>query len=379
MMLFTQNRLHGPSRHDPGIYKGDAASHNRRAAAASAVIPHALAPPLATWHRSGMRIHLHNPNDDPLFDFSHAMWDAAVARAPDIGGGHEVSIGRTAADFSAAITEAEALICDAGVIKAYFPCMAPRLRLLFLTNAGLDRLAPFDWLPPNVILMNNRGTHAIKSGEFGIMAVLMLANRVPEMVTHQRAGEWHKLWGAVVTGQPITIIGLGALGGSITRHAAAFGMDVTGVRASPSPHPACARVIGTDALDIVLPATRFLVLACPLTDATRGLIDRRRLALLPEGAGVVNIGRGELIDQDALCDALDAGHLSGAVLDVFVPEPIPSGHRLWSTKNLVISPHTAADDPATYNPISLDLFLDNLRAWRDGQPMPNRFDIARGY
>src|SRR6476646_2136889 len=143
--------------------------------------------------------------------------------------------------------EAEALICDASVVKAGFPCQAPRLKLLFVTNAGLDRLAPFDWLPPGVILMNNRGTHAVKSGEFGIMAVLMLANRVPEMVTHQRAGQWHKLWGAVVTNQPITIIGLGSLGGAVARHAAGLGMSVTGVRANPSPHSHCARVVGTQA------------------------------------------------------------------------------------------------------------------------------------
>jgi phosphoglycerate dehydrogenase-like enzyme len=109
------------------------------------------------------------------------------------------------------------------------------------------------------------------------------------------------------------------------------------------------------------------------------MLNRRRLGLQPRGAGVVNIGRGELLDQDALCDLLDSGHLSGAVLDVFVPEPIPPGHRLWSTPNLIISPHTAADDPATYNPGSLDIFLDNLRAWREGSPLPNRFDIARGY
>jgi glyoxylate/hydroxypyruvate reductase len=292
---------------------------------------------------------------------------------------HDISIGRTEADFTGAMSDAEALICDTSVIKTRFPCSPPRLKLLFVTNAGLDRLAPFDWLPPGVILMNNRGTHAVKSGEFGIMSVLMLANRVPEMVTHQRAGHWQKLWGAVVTAQPITIVGLGSLGGSIARRATGFGMDVTGVRASPMPHPYCARVIGTEALDAVLPSTKFLVLACPLTEATRGLIDRRRLELLPQDAGVVNIGRGELMDQDALCDRLDAGHLSGAVLDVFVLEPIPPGHRLWSTKNLIISPHTAADDPATYNAISLDLFLENLGAWRDGRPLPNRFDIARGY
>jgi glyoxylate/hydroxypyruvate reductase len=326
-----------------------------------------------------MRIHLQDPIDDPLFDFSRSMWDAAAARAPDAGSGHIVSIGRSDADFATAITEAEALICDVGVIKAQFPCPAPRLQLLFVTNAGLDRLAPFDWLPPGVTLMNNRGTHAVKASEFGIMAVLMLANRVPEMVTHQRAGRWHKLWGTVVTAQPITIIGLGVLGGGVAQHASGFGMTVTGVRANPAPHPHCAQVIGVDGLDAALRGTKFLVLACPLTDATRGLLDRRRLELLPDGAGVVNIGRGELVDQDALCDLLDAGRLSGAVLDVFDPEPIPPGHRLWHTPNLIISPHTCADDPATYNPISLDLFLNNLQALRDGQPLPNRFDIVRGY
>ena len=142
--------------------------------------------------------------------------------------------------------------------------------------------------------MNNRGAHTAKSGEFGIMAVLMLANRVPEMVTHQRAGHWHKLWGAVVTQRTITIVGLGSLGGAVARHAAAFRMAVTGVRANPAPHPFCAQVVGPDRLDEILPATTFLVLACPLTDATRGLIDRRRLELLPKDSGIVNIGRGRV-------------------------------------------------------------------------------------
>ena len=125
--------------------------------------------------------------------------------------------------------------------------------------------------------------------------------------------------------------------------------------------------------------TEFLVLACPLTVVTRNLLDRRRVALLPAGAGVVNIGRGGLLDQDALCDALDDGHLSGAVLDVFDPEPVPPGHRVWTTPNLIVSPHTSADDPATYYPRSLDCFFADLRALREGQPMPTLVDTARGY
>jgi glyoxylate/hydroxypyruvate reductase A len=326
-----------------------------------------------------MRIHLQNPDNDPLFDFSRAMWDAAAARMPDVGPGHSVSIGVTPADLVAAMREAEALVADVSVIKALFPCPAPNLKLIFLTNAGLDGLAPFTWLPQGVTLLNNRGTHAAKSGEFAIMSILMLANRVPAMVTNQRQGAWRKLWGSVLGGRDLTIVGLGTLGGATAEHAARFGMRVTGVRAHPAPHPCCQAVVGTDALDDVLPATEFLVLACPLTVATRGLMDRQRLESLPPGAGLVNIGRGELLHQEALCDLLDDCHLSGAVLDVFTPEPIPPGHRLWSTPNLIISPHTSADDPATYNSRSLDIFLNNLRAWRDRQPLPNRFDIVRGY
>ncbi|MGA8198081.1 MAG: D-2-hydroxyacid dehydrogenase [Acetobacteraceae bacterium] len=326
-----------------------------------------------------MRIHIQNPPDDPLVLFSRHMWDEAAARAPDVGAGHEVTIGDTDADFAAGIAQAEALITEIGVVATKFPCSAPRLKLLFITNAGLDRLAPFNWLPAGVALLNNAGTHTVKAGEFAIMSVLMLANQVPAMVTHQRAGHWQKLWGAVLAGLRVTVVGLGSLGGAAAMQAARFDMHVTGVRATRRPHPDCAEVITTDELDRVLPRTQFLVLACPLTDATRGLMDRRRLGLLPRGAGLVNIGRGALIDQDALCDLLDVGQLTGAVLDVFTPEPIPKGHRLWSTPNLIISPHTAADDPKTYNARSLDLFFDNLRAWREGRPMPNLFDPTRGY
>ena len=121
------------------------------------------------------------------------------------------------------------------------------------------------------------------------------------------------------------------------------------------------------------------MLACPLTRCDTRADGSPAAGTAAARRGLVNIGRGALVDQDALCDLLDDGHLSGAVLDVFTPEPIPPGHRLWTTRNLIISPHTAADDPATYNARSLDLFFDNLRAWREGRPMPNLFDPERGY
>jgi glyoxylate/hydroxypyruvate reductase len=158
-----------------------------------------------------MRIHIQNPVDDPLFLFNRAMWDAAVARANEVG--HQLTIGDSDADFAAAMSEAEALITDVGTVAEKFPHSTPQLKLLFLTSAGLDRLAPFDWLPPGTILMNNAGTHSVKAGQFAIMSILMLANRVPEMVTHQRAGRWQKLWGTLVDGRRVTVVGLGSLGG----------------------------------------------------------------------------------------------------------------------------------------------------------------------
>lgn len=326
-----------------------------------------------------MRIHIQNPIDDPLFLFSHEQWDAAAARAGDIGRGHELTLGDTDDDFAAGMEDAEALVTELGVMLRLFPCRAPKLRLIFVTSAGLERLAPFDWLPSNVTLLNNSGVHTEKAGEFGIMAVLMLANRIPELATNQRAGKWQKQWGTLVGGKRLTVVGLGGMGAPIARWGRLFGLRVTGVRTAAAPHPDCDEVITADELDRVLPCTDYLALACPLTAATRGLLDRRRLGLLPPGAGVVNIGRGALLDQDALCDLLDSGHLSGAVLDVFTPEPLPEGHRMWATPNVIISPHTSVDEPASYNPRSLDIFFENLRALRDGLPMPNVFDTSRGY
>lgn len=326
-----------------------------------------------------MRIHVQNLPGDPQFNVTPAQWAAAAARASDVSGGHDVTYGETPEAFRAAIGEAEALVAQTGAVRRLFPADAPRLRLIYCTSAGLDSLAPFDRFPPGAALLNNRGTHGAKAGEYGIMALLMLAAGMPAFATAQRAGRWAPRHGSVLAGRKVTVAGLGTLGGAVAGQAARFGMRVTGVRTRAEPHPACAEVVALSELDSVLGDTEFLVLALPLTDATRGLLDRRRIAMLPGGAGVVNIGRGALLDQDALCDALEGGHLSGAVLDVFVPEPVPAGHRLWAAPNLVITPHVSADDPDTYIPLSLDIFFRNLRAFRDGKLLPNRFDTARGY
>jgi glyoxylate/hydroxypyruvate reductase A len=326
-----------------------------------------------------MHIHVQTQSTPGTFPFTRDQWDAACARAPDVSAGHEVTFGDTPEAFAEAMQTAEALISHKPLVKALFPAHAPHLRLIFCANAGLDGLEPFDWLPPGATLLNNAGAHSARAGEYGIMALLMLAGGMPSFASAQREGRWAPFHGSVLAGRTVAVVGLGSLGGAVAGQAARFGMQVTGVRTRAEPHPDCARVVAVSDLDEVLPGAEFIVLATPLTEQTRNLLDRRRIGLLPAGAGVVNIGRGALLDQDALCDALDARALGGAILDVFVPEPVPPGHRLWATRNLVMTPHVSADDPQTYNPNSLDIFFRNLRALHNGTPLPNRFDLARGY
>ncbi len=324
-----------------------------------------------------MRIHVHTGTgrEQPI---TSRLWAEAAGRAPDVGAGHAVSFGATVEALSEALAECE-MVVFTNHLPRPLPAPAPRLRHLFCTFAGIDGLMPLDWLPPGVGLLNNRGTHGAKAGEFAIMSLLMLASHMPTFVADQRAQRWARRHGTVLAGRRLTVVGLGTLGGEAAGRAAQFGLRVTGVRARPAPHPACERVVGTDALDTVLPGTEFLLLACPLTAATRNLLDARRIGLLPAGAFVVNIGRGALLAQDALCDALQDGRLGGAVLDVFTPEPVLPGHRLWTTPNLLMTPHVSCDDSASYLPRSLDILMENLRAIRDDRTPPNLVDPVRGY
>ncbi len=321
-----------------------------------------------------MRIHVHSPPRDLLDVITSAVWRDAVSDDDR----HVVSFGTTPAEWQAAAPEAEALLCVTSGLRELLPIVAPRLRVIGFTSAGLERLAPFDWVPDGVTLLNNSGTHSAKAAEYVLMALLMFVNRMPALIVAQQERRWLSVSGTGLAGKRLTIVGLGAIGGAAAALAARFGMIVTGVRRRPAPHPDCMRVVGLDDLDSVLPDSDHVLVALPSTPDTDGLFDRRRLGLLPATAGIINVGRGAAIDEDALCDLLDDGRLGGAILDVFNEEPVPPDHRLWHTPNLVMTPHMSADDPATYNHNTVVIFRDNLAALEAGQSPPNRFDPAVG-
>jgi len=320
-----------------------------------------------------MHIHIHTEPGGVDQPITPEEWAAAEIE------GHHVTFGTGAEDFLTQAATIEALIAPPWEVKRLDLFAAPKLRLLQSTSAGVDSLAPFKTIPSHVILANNRGTHGEKAGEYALMAILMLVNGMPGFATDQRAQIWERRTSGLAREKRLTVVGLGSLGGAAAAQATRLGMVVTGISFSGRPHPACAVVHTNAALDAVLPATDILLLACPLTAETRNLISAERLALLPLGAGIINIGRGGLIDQEALFDALDSHRLAGAVLDVFHKEPIPPGDRAWGIRNLVITPHMSADDPSTYNSLTLRIFKTNLTALERGEIPPTAVDRVKGY
>jgi len=318
-----------------------------------------------------------------VFEFTLAQWRAAIARNPDMAN-IDVSFSSDESGFDQALAEAEVLLTWVSIVARRFhrggvKDVAPHLKVISCNSAGVDRLAPFDWLPEGVTLLNNSGTHSDKVGEFGIMALLMLQNHMPALIKAQHEGAWNPLHGTTLRGRTLVIVGMGSLGSGVARQARAFGMRVIGVRNGADPHPDCDETISTDALDGILPRVDDLLLACPLTERTRNLLSRERIALLPKGARVVNIARGPVWDQEAVCDALDAEHLESAFTDVAVPEPLDPNHRLWRTRGMIVTPHVSADDRERYNDVTFDILFKNLRAAKEGKALPNRVDPLKGY
>ena len=144
--------------------------------------------------------------------------------------------------------------------------------------------------------------------------------------------------------------------------------------------PAFDRIVTLSDLNSVLPDTDILVMALPSTGKTTGVLNRERIALLPPQAIVVNVGRGTAVDQEALAEALNAGRIAGAALDVFVPEPLPKGHYLWETKNLLITPHVAGNMSLGYTcDRDVDMFCEDLDNFEAGRPLLHLVDRKRGY
>jgi len=259
-----------------------------------------------------------------------------------------------------------------GFPKENLAGFAPDLKWIHIWGAGIEHLLPLDWLPKGVALINNRGVHAPKAGEYMVMAILMLNNAIPTIVNNQQMNRWTEIFSTTVAGKTIALIGVGQMGGTGARRAKGLGMRVLGVRRSGRPHRYVDEMHGPDELDLVLPRADVVLVTTPLTKDTVRLIGARELDLMKRDAGLINMARAQVVDYDALAGKLARGELRGAVLDVFDPEPLPPESALWTTPNLIMTPHVASDDEEQYMPRTLDLVFDNLRRFVAGQPLRNR-------
>jgi phosphoglycerate dehydrogenase-like enzyme len=256
---------------------------------------------------------------------------------------------------------------------------APRLKWVHAHGAGVGHLMPLaDWLPKGAVLTNSSGVHGPRAEEYAIMAILMLNNRVPEMVTSQREGRWRQVFNTGIAGKTLLIVGAGSIGAGVARWAKKFGMKTVGIRRTGKPAAGIDRMYKPKDLDRLLPQADFVIVTAPHTAATRGMIGRRQIGLLKQGAGLVNYSRAALVDYEALRERLETGEIS-AVLDVFNPEPLPPESPLWKTPNLVITPHCSSDDLDAYTPRTLDLVFRNAKRLLAGKPLENVVDPVHQY
>lgn len=295
--------------------------------------------------------------------------------------------------FTAAWTIPEVVDRIADVDVAFSPFVtpaalarAPRLEWVHSSAAGVGGLLTPEMIASDVIVTNTRGAHAVAMAEHVIMMMLAMRRQLPAAVRAQAERRWAQreiYEGApvfIVRGRRMGLVGLGAIGSEVARLAAAIGMRVSAVRkrvGAPAPD-GLDRVYPPERLDALLAESDVVVLCPPLTRETRGLIGARELRAMKRTALLINVGRGKLIDEAALVEALRGGTIAGAGLDVVAKEPLDPASPLWTLDNVLITPHVSTARHDFWEAV-IDLFAENLKRYRAGEPLINVVDKAAGY
>ncbi|MFC4407394.1 D-2-hydroxyacid dehydrogenase [Haloarchaeobius iranensis] len=273
---------------------------------------------------------------------------------------HEVTLARTPEQEREGIRDAE--IVTGMWLTDDLLDEAEALRLFACGYAGTGHLPRERLAQLDVTVTNASGVHGPNIGEHVLGAILAFSRRFHEGFRRQRRNEWRSFETHELQGSTVTVVGLGAIGESTVNRLAGFDVETIGVRYSPEKGGPTDRVVGfeDDDLHDALAETEYLVLACPLTETTQGLIGTSELVTLPPEAVVVNVARGPVLDTDALVTALQRGWIRGASLDVTDPEPLPADHELWDLGNVQITPHNAGHTPEYYGRLA-DIVASNVR------------------
>lgn len=284
--------------------------------------------------------------------------------------------------------EAKAWLQNCEVLYAQSPELlrsAPAsLKWYCCSSAGVDPYCkdPAIFANPDCMLTNSN-CYGVTIAEHVVMVLLMLMRRMPEYEAVIR----NRSWGTPLSIRSIrdsafTLLGLGNIGFHTAQRLRSMGAArITGLsRSGRAREDVYDEVLPISALDGVLPRTQNLVMALPGTAETARILNRKRLALLPEGAYVVNVGRGSAVDQEALAEALNSGRLGGAALDVMEPEPLPKDHPLWDANNLILTPHVSGNLTLGYTcDRNVEMFCEDLQNYAAGRRLNSLVDRARGY
>lgn len=313
-----------------------------------------------------------NPDPDPLVECIRGRFPDLPLIAFDSYDAIGESVGRERPEV--------VLAFKIGTSKGVFPRAAvlgtDSVKWVQASGAGIDHWTPWD--PDKVTLTNASGIHGDVMSQFVVWAILNHQHGFPILARQQAAKVWSKRLLAPTTGLTLVIIGFGNIGQEVGRLAKCLGMRVVGVRAHPKPSPMADEVIGLDGMYEALGQADYVLNVLPLTTETHGLIGADAFAAMKQGAYFINTGRGNIVDEEALVQALESGRLAGAMIDVFATEPLPSDSPFWEMEGVVVTPH-ASGDARDWHMRVANLFCDNLERWIAGQALANIVDPRRGY
>ena len=319
------------------------------------------------------RLHIENDSGlGDIFDITAERLQAALHRFPHLAEQLAISVGRDGVDFSAHITDAQALFAWK-FDRSRLTEIAPELQFIQLQGAGLSHLLPLDWVPPGVVLTNSRGAHGERASEYLMMSILALNNGLPAMVANQRHNHWQQIHSSVIRGKKLLIYGVGNIGGDTARVAQFFGMHVMGIRRTGQDHESINEMYQPDALHRLLPQADFVINTAPHTPDTDQVFGEAEFALMKAGAGFVNYSRAGLVDYTAMTRALTENRIR-AIVDVFEQEPLPADSELWQIPNLIITPHCCSNDPVNHAANSLNLLFENIQRCLNDEPLLNIVD-----
>jgi phosphoglycerate dehydrogenase-like enzyme len=256
---------------------------------------------------------------------------------------------------------------------------AGSLRWVHASSAGVNHVLSAEVVASDVAVTNSRGVFDEPMAEYVLALTLAMAKDLPTTLELQRQRRWQHRETQRLGGSRALVAGTGPIGRAIGRKLAAAGLTVTGVgRRARDSDPDLGSVLPMDRLAEGLAEADYVVLAAPLTDDTHGMIDKAALSAMKPTARLVNVGRGPLVVQDDLVEALAGGRIAGAALDVFADEPLPASSPLWAMPNVIVSPHMSGDVVGWRSEL-VALFQDNLTRYLDGRPLRNVVDKQRGY